>query len=117
MDTHPQNVTYFSHMSQNEMISILSNEVRVANHFTIECDEVTSHKRAFMSNILRYVTDFKITERCIRLVQVSSLKGKSLAEVIVETLDDLKMPLKNLIGKASMVLQICLARTKVCSST
>ena len=107
MDTHPQNVTYFSHMSKNEMISMLSNliteiicnEACVANHFSIECDEVTSHKRAFMSIILRYVTDFEITERCIRLVQVSSLKGKSLAEVIIETLDDLKLPLKNLIGK------------------
>ena len=43
MDTHPQNVTYFPHTSQNEIISILSNgiteiicnKVRVANHFSI----------------------------------------------------------------------------------
>ena len=107
MDNHPQNVNYFSHMSQNEMICILSNliteiicnEVHAAKYFSIECDEVTSHKKAFMSIILRYVTDFKITERCIRLVQISSLKGKSLAEVIIEVLNDLKLPLKDLIGK------------------
>eukprot|EP00795_Rhopilema_esculentum_P007943 gene7943-13833_t len=80
MDTHPQNVTNFSHMSQNEMISILSNLIT----------EIIWNE---------YVTDFKIIERCIRLVQVCSLKGKSLAEVIIETLDDLKLPLKNLIGK------------------
>lgn len=107
MDTHPHNVTYFSHVSQNEMISILSNliseiicnEIRAAKYFSIECDEVTSHKKAFMSVILRYVADFKITERCIRLVRVSSLKGKSLAEVITDILKDLNLPLKDLIGK------------------
>ena len=107
MDTHPQNVTYFSHMSQNEMIGILSSliteiicsEVHAAKYFSIECDEVTSHNKAFMSIILRYVTNSTITERCIRLVQVSSLKGKSLAQVIIEVLNDLKLPLKDLIGK------------------
>ncbi|XP_028416040.1 zinc finger MYM-type protein 1-like [Dendronephthya gigantea] len=107
MDTHPENVSYFSHVSQNEMISILSNlitevvcnEVRSAKYFSIQCDEVTSHKKAFMSVILRYVTDFKITERCIRLVRVSSLKGRSLAEVIVDIMKDLRLSLIDLIGK------------------
>ena len=107
MDTHPENVSYLSHVSQNEMISILSNliadvicnEVRTAKYFSIQCDEVTSHKKAFMSVILRYVTDFKITERCIKLVRVSSLTGQSLAKVIVDTLKDLKLPVKDLIGK------------------
>ena len=59
-DTHPENISYFSHVSQNEMISILSNliadvicnEVRTAKYFSIQCDEVTSHKKAFMSVIL-----------------------------------------------------------------
>ena len=107
MDTHPENVSYFSHVSQNEMISILSNliteiicnEIRSAKYFSIQCDEVTSHKKAFMSVILRYVTDFKITERCVRLVRVSSLKGISLAEVIIDILKDLKLSLKDLTGK------------------
>ena len=107
MDTHPENVSYFSHVSQNEMISILSNliadvicnEVGNAKYFSIQCDEVTSHKKAFMSVILRYVTDFKITERCINFVRVSSLTGQSLAKVIVDILKDLKLPVKDLIGK------------------
>ena len=107
MDIHPENVSYFSHVSQNEMISILSNlipdvicnEVRTAKYFSIQCDEVTSHKKAFMSVILRYVTDFKITERCIKLVRVSSLTGQSLAKVIVDILKDLKLPVKDPIGK------------------
>jgi hypothetical protein len=107
MDTHPENVSYFSHVSQNEMMSILSNlitelicnEIRSAKYFSIQCDEVTSHKKAFMSVILRYVVDFKINERCIRLVRVSSLTGKSLAEVIVDIMKDLKLSLKDLIGK------------------
>ena len=89
------------------MISILSslisekicNEVHAAKYFSIECDEVTSHKKAFMSIILRYVTGFKITERCIRLVKISSLTGKSLADVIVDVLSVLKLPLKDLVGK------------------
>ena len=107
MDSHPQNVSYFSHTSQNEMISILSDiitetictEIHASKYYSIECDEVTSHKKAFMSVILRYVSDFKITERLIRLVRVSSLKGKSLADVIIDILKDLKLPLVDLIGK------------------
>ena len=107
MDSHPENVSYFSHVSQNEIISILSNliaevicnEVRTVKYFPIQCDEVTSHKKAFMSVILRYVTDFKITEMCIKLVRVSSLMGQSLAKVIVDILKDLKLPVKDLTGK------------------
>jgi hypothetical protein len=30
MDTHPENVLYFSHVSQNEMISILSNLLKLS---------------------------------------------------------------------------------------
>ena len=52
-----------------------------------------------MSVILRYVTDFKITERCIKLGRVSSLTGQSLAKVIIDILKDLKLPVKDLIGK------------------
>ena len=68
METHPQNLSYFSPSIQNEMIGILSNmiieiiksEVISAKYFSIECDEVTSHKRAFMSVIVRYVYDYCI---------------------------------------------------------
>ena len=36
-----------------------------------------------------YVTDCKITERCIKLVGVSSLTGHSLAKVFIDILKDL----------------------------
>ncbi len=57
---HPQNVTYFLHMSQNEIISILSSliteiicrKVHAAKYFSYEYDKVTSHNKAFMSIIL-----------------------------------------------------------------
>ena len=57
IDKHPQNVSYLSHVSQNEMLAICSsltanaicNEVHTAKYFSIECDEVTSHKKIFMS--------------------------------------------------------------------
>lgn len=107
MERHHQIVSYFSHMSQNEMICILSNlvsekicnEVHAAKYFSIECDEVAPHKKAFMSIILRYVTGFKITEHCIRLIAISSLTGKSLADIIIDVLSILKLPLKDLVGK------------------
>lgn len=46
-----------------------------------------------------YYPHFKITERCTRLVRLFRLKGRSLSEVIVEIMKDLKLPLINLIGK------------------
>ena len=107
MEKHPQNVSYFSHSTQNEMISIVSNmiedmikyEVQSARYFSIECDEVTSHKRAFMSVIVRYVYNCTISERCIKLVRVDSLKGKNLAAIIIEILQGLGFGLKDHVGK------------------
>lgn len=107
MENHPQNLSYFSPDIQNEMIEILSglilesikSEVISAKYYSIECDEVTSHKRAFMSIIVRYVYDYTIWERCIKLERVTSLTGKSLADIIVKTLTDMKFPIKNLVGK------------------
>ncbi len=89
------------------MISVLNQvvterikgEVVSAKHFSIECDEVTSHKRAFMSVIVRYVYDFSIWERCIKLERVDSIKGKKLVEIIIAILEDMKFPIANLVGK------------------
>ena len=106
METHPGSVNYFSHVTQNEMISITSNlitemisdQVRDAKFFSVGCDEVTSGKKAYMSAILRYVADFTIQERCMKLVRIASLKGKSLAEVIVNVLADLHLELCSIVG-------------------
>lgn len=107
MEEHPKNVSYFSHTTQNEMIGIVSEiiesmikfEVKSAKYFSIQCDEVTSHKRAFMSIIVRYVFQCTIFERCVGLVRVDSLKGKNLAETTIEILQDLGLSLKDLVGK------------------
>ena len=107
IEKHPQNVSYLSHVSQNEMLDICSNlitnaiceQIHTSKYFSIECDEVTSHKKAFMSIILRYVTDFHIQERCLKLVPVSSLTGRSLADVILSVLSDHNLPSMDLIGK------------------
>ena len=107
METHPQNLSYFSPSIQNEMIGILSNmiieiiksEVISAKYFSIECDEVTSHKRAFMSVIVRYVYDYCIWERCIKLHRVTNLTGQSLAAVIIAILANMNFPICNLVGK------------------
>ena len=107
IDKHPQNVSYLSHVGQNEMLAICSSltanaicdEVHTAKYFSIECDEVTSHKKAFMSIILRYVSNFQIHERCFKLVPVTSLTGRSLADVILSVLSDNQLSIMALVGK------------------
>ena len=89
------------------MICILSNmtmeiikfDVISAKYYSIECDEVTSHKWAYMSVIVRYVYDYRICERCIKLHRVSNLTGKSLADVIIAILANMNFPICNLVGK------------------
>ena len=65
----------------------------------MECDEVTSHKKSYMSIIVRYVYQNVIQERVVGLKNVLSLKGKSLADIIIEKLVVLQIPLQNMIGK------------------
>ena len=104
---HPQNVFYLSHISQNEMLNICSNlmtnaiceQIHTSKYFSIESDVVTSHQKAFMSIILRYVTDFHIQERCLKLVPVSSWTGRFLADVILSVLRDHNLLLMDLMGK------------------
>ena len=118
MVEHPQNLSYFSPGTQNGMISILANlivgiiksQVVCAKYFSIECDEVTSHKKAFMTVVIRYVHDFKIWERCIKLERISSLKGKDLADIIVAIL-------KDWLAKVSTVQATCLVKTRESNNT
>ena len=106
MEKHPGNVSYFPHTPQNEMIDITSKyvvdiickQIRDAKYFSIEVDEVTSHRQAFMSIVIRYVHDSNIHERCIRLIRVHSLTGKSLSSVILNVLADMNLKLIDMIG-------------------
>lgn len=52
-----------------------------------------------MSVVIRYVHEFRIWERCIKLRRISSMKGKDLADVIVTILNDMDFQLSNLVGK------------------
>ena len=107
LENHPGNVSWLSPDIQNEMIEILANkildvikmQVNESKYYSVECDEVTSHKHSYMSIVLRYVFDNIIYERVVGLKQVISLTGKSLCDVLVEVLGELKIPLGNMIGK------------------
>ena len=107
LDSHPGNVSWLSPDIQNEMIEILGNkildiikmQVKESKYYSVECDEVTSHKHSYMSIVLRYVFKNVICERVVGLKQVVSLKGKSLCDVLVEELARLQIPLCNMVGK------------------
>ena len=108
MENHPRNLSYFSPSIQNEMIATVSNliiesiksELISAKYFPIECDEVTWHKRAFMSVIVRYVYEDSKWERSVKLEpRVTSLTGRSLADVIIPILTNMNFPISNLVSK------------------
>ena len=97
LDSRPENVSWLSHDIQNEMIDLLSQnvietmkeQILESKYYSVECDEVTSHKKSYMS----------IEERVVGLKNVLSLKGKSLADIIIEKLGVLQIPMQNMIGK------------------
>ncbi|CAB4028101.1 zinc finger MYM-type 1-like [Paramuricea clavata] len=107
LDTYPGNVLWLSPDIQNEMIEILANhildiikmQVKESKYYSVECDEVTSHKHSYMSIVLRYVFNNIIYERMIGLKEVVSLTGKSLWGVLVQELGKLQIPLCNMVGK------------------
>lgn len=107
LDTHPGNVSWISPDIQNEMIEILANhildiikiQVQESKYYSVECDEITSHKHSYMSIVLRYVFNNVIYERVIGLKKVVSLTGKSLCDVLVQELGKLQIPLCNMVGK------------------
>ena len=107
LDSRPENVSWLSHDMQNEMIDLLSQnvietmkeQILESKYYSVECDEVTSHKKSYMSIIVRYVYQNVIQERVVGLKNVLSLKGKSLADIIIEKLGVLQIPLQNMIGK------------------
>lgn len=68
-------------------------------YFSIECEEVTSYKRAFMSIIVRYVYDYCIWERCTKLHRVTNLTGQSIAAVFIAIVANMNFPICNLVDK------------------
>ena len=85
-------------VSQN-IVETIKEEILQSKYYSVECDEVTSHKKSYMSIIISYVFQNAIQERVVGLKNALSLQGKSLADVIVEELNKLQIPLRNMIGK------------------
>ena len=108
LEGHPGNVSWLGARIQNEMIDIIATktletiigQVKEARFYSVECDEVTSHKHSYMSIVLRYVYQNTIYERVVGLKHVMSLKGKSLSDVLVEELGKVHVPLNDMVGKA-----------------
>ena len=107
LDNHPENVSWLGHDIQNEMLEIISTatmdtikeQIMASEFYSVECDEVTSHKTAYMSIVIRYVYENAINERLVALKHVDSIKGKFLSDVLVEELKKMSIPLKNMVGK------------------
>ena len=107
LDNHPENVSWLGHDIQNEMLEIISTatmdtikeQIMASEFYSVECDEVTSHKTAYMSIVIRYVDENAINERLVALKHVDNIKGKFLSDVLVEELKKMYIPLKNMVGK------------------
>ena len=75
LDSRPENVSWLSHDIQNEMIDLLSQnvietmkeQILESKYYSVECDEVTSHKKSYMSIIVRYGYQNVIEERVVGL--------------------------------------------------
>ena len=107
LDNHPEKVSWLGHDIQNEMLEIISTatmdtikeQIMDSEFYSVQCDEVTSHKTAYMSIVIRYVYENAINERLVALKHVESIKGKFLSDVLVEELKKMSIPLKNMVGK------------------
>lgn len=80
LDSHPGNVSWLGHDIQNEIIDfvsenvveIIKQQILESKYYSVECDEVTSHKKSYMSIIIRYVYQNAIQERVVGLKNVVS---------------------------------------------
>ncbi|CAM1298254.1 Uncharacterised protein r2_g787 [Pycnogonum litorale] len=80
-------------------LEVMNEQIKDSEYYSVECDEVTSHKTAFMSIVIRYVFQNEINERLVTLKHVERIKGKFLADVLVEELSKLSIPLNKMVGK------------------
>ena len=70
LDNHPENVSWLGHDIQNEMLEIISTatmdtikeQIMDSEFYSVQCDEVTSHKTAYMSIVIRYIYENAINE-------------------------------------------------------
>ena len=112
LSTAAQNATYTSNTIQNQIISILANQVshliisrvKAAKWFSVIADEVTDlSNKEQLSIVLRYVDSetLLVREDLVGFVECNTgISGHDLATKITNTLEELGLDLKNLRGQA-----------------
>ena len=98
----PSNATYLSPDIQNELITLIGEEILSSNSFeakdtsclAVIADETTDKSiKSQLNIVVSYLKDDTLTERCIHL------KGKALADTILSHLKSLNLPLEKIIGQ------------------
>ena len=98
----PSNATYLSPDIQNELITLISeeilpsisSEVKDASCFAVIADETTDKLlKSQLSIVVRYLNDDTLMERCIGMIYQSNLKGKALADTILSPFEVFKLAL------------------------
>ena len=108
LEKHPGNASYLSKTIQNELLEVLckfiksaiADELKENAYYTVQCDEVSSHKREFMSVVLRYIYQNEIRERLIALKKIPKTTGRYLSGTILTVLEDYRIRLSKMIGKS-----------------
>jgi len=109
------NATYLAPQSQNEMISIVGEEIQqeivrrttAATVFSVMMDETTdvSHKEQ-VAVFVRYINEstsdergMQIEERLLALVDTAETTGEALASLLIETLQKHQLSIGNVVGQ------------------
>ena len=107
LTSHPGNCSWMSPEIQNEFIQILYDNVFQAckkemtgKPYSVGCDEVSDiSTKQWLSIMIRYVSDGCITERCIALRRIQSMKAEDLKVTLVGVLKELDLPFENMVGQ------------------
>ena len=104
----PSNATYLSADLQNELITLISEEIsssisfeaKNAFCFAVIADETTDKSiKSQLSIVVRYLKGDFLTKRCIGMINQSNLKGKASADTILSHLKSLNLLLEKMIGQ------------------
>ena len=102
------NATYLSPDIQNELITLIREEilssifskVKDASCFAVIADETTDKSiKSHLGIVVRYLKGNTKTERRIRMINQSNLKGKTSSDTILFHLKSLNLPLEKMIGQ------------------
>ena len=85
----------------DEILPNISSEVKDASCLAVIADETTDKSiKSQLSVVARYLSDDALMERCIGMINRPNLKGKALADTILNvSLKSLNLPLEKMIGQ------------------